>query len=305
MTGHFIKISLIVVNLLLNYKWFYNIIGFVNTRKRVIKSVFVAYPATKEYSSKHIYGWYKVPTLWKPYIIGFSKQGRYYTLLTAISSTEEDFKKIENEIFLKKMVERTENIRKAIKAEYKTFAGILPGLLFMKRIIRETPEADVTVDTVLDAEKKIRIIENYPEDIPLIILGGKGFIGRRLIKKLSQSSKRQIFEVDINGYDKNNRSIWPDEIYGRKSILINVSRKNVLYNYIPLCWKEMILLNEVYPEPNKLECSQLKKMGIKAYHVVGVEASAFPKFPGSYKDGVPCCAAIKSDNINSIIKKIT
>ncbi|MEH2264951.1 hypothetical protein [Nostoc sp.] len=186
-----------------------------------------------------------------------------------------------------------------LDADQKTFAGILPGVLFSKRLIRKTVEAQVTVAAVIKAEKKVRELEDLNKGTPLIILGSKGFIGRRLTAELIG---REIFEVDIV---QNNKDTWPYHLYGKRAMLINLTRKAVLDNYLARFWSELILVNEVYPEPTGEELNKLTTQGNRAYHIVGINADAYPPFPKAYKGGIPCCAARLSDEMDVIIRKIT
>ncbi|MEH2076811.1 MAG: hypothetical protein V7K57_20825 [Nostoc sp.] len=65
------------------------------------------------------------------------------------------------------------------------------------------------------------------------------------------------------------------------------------------------MVNEVYPEPTGEELNKLITQGNRAYHIVGINADAYPPFPKAYKGGIPCCAARLSDEMDVIIRKIT
>ncbi len=304
-TSHIRRIGLLILNFFFNYDWVFAVVGKFNHWFSFLNSVFVAYPATEKYALAYVYRRHWRKMQWLPRPVGIFKQDGKWGLMTVISSTEKDFCSIENVENLKVLVERTERIRQLLNAKQKTFAGILPGVFFTKRLIRETIEADVTVEVVMRAEEKVREIEKYPKEIPLIILGGKGFIGRRLIKRLSKT-KRDIYCIDVNNSGANaNFKDWPNNIRQKKAaILINLTRKAVLSYYVNLFWPGLVLLNEVYPEPTEKELEILNKIGSSAYHIVGVKAKSFPSFPKIYKGGIPCCAAWSSGNIDVIIKKI-
>jgi hypothetical protein len=81
-------------------------------------------------------------------------------------------------------------------------------------------------------------------------------------------------------------------------------KEDVLSRYLDLFWPELILLNEVYPEPSREEIETLKKIGSPAYHVVGVVAKSYPSFPKAYEGGIPCCGAWSSKDIEAIIKRL-
>ena len=120
-----------------------------------------------------------------------------------------------------------------------SFAGVLPGILFSRRIIRDSPEADTTVEAIFRAEEHVRTRESYDASVPLIILGGRGFIGRRLVRRLAG---RQIHSVDpastCNGS-------WPHHLRGTRAVLINVSRRATLHGYFAHLWPSLIIINEV------------------------------------------------------------
>jgi hypothetical protein len=211
------------------------------------------------------------------------KQNGQWGIKTTVSSLEEDFLNPDNNIHLKELVVETERIRLLTGASQKIFSGILPGVLFAKRILTDTTETDVTVEAVQRAAEMTLSQCDYPQDAPLIILGGKGFVGRRLLKKFNG---RQVYSVDINGKDD-----FPEQLHGSKALLINVSRKAAIGDYIRHLWSDLIILNEVYPPPLDNERALIATAGCKLFHVVGVEARSYPEFPGHYKGGIPCCAA--------------
>ena len=295
--GHIRKISLLILNFFFNRDWLFSIVGWFNRRWHFLHTVFVAYPANEKYALAYVYPKHRDRMRWFPWPAGIFRQNGKWGLMTVISSVEQDFTAEKNLDNLKDFVKRTEKIRSLLGAKQKTFAGILPGVMYMKRLIRESPEADVTVEAVLQAERELKPIINYSENTPLIILGGNGFIGRRLIKKLTG---REIYCVDVNG-DNNN---WPDHLYGQKVILINLTRKAVLANYVHLFWPELVLLNEVYPEPKRNELKEFTDKGSIVYHIVGLKADSYPSFPRAYRGGIPCCAGHHAERMEVIVKKL-
>ncbi len=297
--SHFKKITLIILNLVFNHNLIYRFIGFWNGFfNSPINSVFVAFPAKEEYASAYVYKWNRNPMRWLPSIAGLYRQNGKWGIMFVVSSTPADFYNPENTANLKKMAERTEEIRSMLRAKQKTFAGTLPGLLMSKRIIRTTPETDVTVMAVLRAEEKLRNKLAYPENCPLIIIGGNGHVGKRLRKKLR--GDREIYNIDKKGKtDK-----WPYHLKGKKAILINITKKMALSEYAFKFWPELALLNETYPEPEESEILTLNLIGAKAWHIVGVKADSWPSFPRAYKGGIPCCAAWAAEGMEVLLKKL-
>ncbi len=300
MVGHLRKILVLVVNVIFNHNLVFSIVGVINRRCNFLTSVFVMYPATKDYTSAYLYQRHWHVTKWAPCICGIFWQEDKWGLILGITSTEENFCHSENTGNLQTLAERVEHVRRLIGASQKTFAGILPGILFKKRLIRETVESEITAEAIVKAEKYVRNDAGYDENTPLIILGGNGFVGRRLIKRLNG---REIYCVDsTNG--KTNGESWPFHLKERSAIMINISRSHALAGYTSLFWPGLVLLNEVYPAPGEDELKIITEKGCLAYHVVGIQGKAYPSFPNAYTGGIPCCAARISADMQVIVKKL-
>ncbi|MDD3608081.1 MAG: hypothetical protein PHQ20_04840, partial [Candidatus Moranbacteria bacterium] len=215
-----------LLNLFFNHDWIFFLIGLINKRFGVIGSVFLAYPANDEYSDAYTYHWRARTMEWNPRPIGFFWQNGRVGVKFAISASNGQFIDPENKKKLRGLVERMEKIRKLFCAKHKTFAGILPGVLFMKRLVRETPEADVTVEAVKQVIGKVESLEGLGEDTPVIVLGGKGFIGRKVVASLPETV---IHSVDIAGC--NGQNCWPAHLRGKHVLLVNISLNSALVQY--------------------------------------------------------------------------
>jgi hypothetical protein len=288
-----------LLNLFFNHDWLFWLIGLINRRIKVVGSVFLAYPANDEYSDAYTYRWRARTMKWNPRPIGFFWQNGKIGVKFAISASNGQFSDPANKDNLCQLVERMEKLRKLFSAKHKTFAGILPGVLFLKRLVRETPEADVTAEVVKQVIGKVKSLEGLSEDTPVIVLGGKGFIGRRVVASLPHGT---VYSVDIAG--NNGQSVWPSHLQGKPVLLVNISLNSALGQYIRLLWPEAVVVNEVYPEPSQELAQQLRAVGCHCYHVVGVKARALPSFPGGYQGGIPCCAAWQSEKMEALFKRI-
>lgn len=300
--GHVRKLGILLLNALVNHNFVYKTVGLLNKRWHFLSSVFVAYPASADYARAYVYERSLDVCRWSPWPVGLLWQNGKLGLMLVISSTEEDFLSPANYENLKVLAKRTEHIQHLLGASQKTFAGILPGVLFGKRLVRESIEREVTVEAVFKAEQEVRDAEGYDDTVPLIILGGRGFIGRRLVAKLELHG-RKVHCVDINSKESCT-ALWPAHLTGTRAILINATKKAVLKEYVSRFWPELVLLNEVYPEPSDEEIDALTKLGSPAYHVVGVEAKSYPPFPKAYAGAIPCCAARLSNNMQVVVKKL-
>ena len=288
-----------LLNLFFNHDWIFWLVGLANRRLGVIESVFLVYPATDDYKSAYSYAYRSRWHVWKPGPIGFFWQNGKIDVKFAISANNGQFSDSDNKDRLCQLVNRMERLRKLFRAKHKTFAGILPGVLFMRRLVRETPEADVTVEAVKQVIGKVRSLEGLCDDTPIIILGGRGFIGRKVVASLP---KGIVYSVDIAG--SNGQDCWPSHLQGKPVLLVNISLNYALGQYVHLLWPDVVVVNEVYPEPNEELACQLKAVGCHCYHVVGVRAKALPSFPGGYQGGIPCCAAWQSEKMEALFKRI-
>ncbi|MGB3796469.1 MAG: hypothetical protein WA957_09225 [Alteraurantiacibacter sp.] len=286
------------MNFVFNREAVFRLLGILNSKFSFITSVFVAYPASEEYALAYVYPKHRHLMRWSPWPVGIFQQNGKWGVTFVISSTEPDFAVPDNADNLKRLVSKTEKIRLLLGAQQKTFAGILPGILFRKRLVRDVVEANVTVMAVIKAEEAVRNIETFSSRVPIIILGSRGFIGRRLISHLSD---REVYGIDI---EDNALCSWPDHLYGRDAVIINLTRKAALNDYISKFWSSLILINEVYPEPLPSELTELADQGCRGYHIVGVNARAYPPFPKAYRGGIPCCAARTTEGMAVMVRRI-
>ncbi len=296
--SHIRRILIEILNFFLNHDIIFWLIGNINKRLELIESVFLVYPANEEYGLAYAYHKRLCKNKWIPWFVGIFQQNGKIGIKFAISASNGQFRDPANKENLRSVVRRMEELRKIFYAERKTFAGILSGILFSMRLIRETHEAESTVKTVIKAIERVKMLENLPEDIPIIVLGGRGFIGRRVIAALPKSN---TYCVDIAGDRENN---WPFYLKGEKTILVNASLNSVLDEYLYLFWSEIVVISDVYPEPSPKTVNRLKKLGCICYHIAGVKGRALPSFPHGYQGGIPCCAAWLADEIEPLLLKL-
>lgn len=297
--GHAVKLTLLGVYVLLNRQIVFRIIGWLNRRFQLLDSVFVVYPASDEYALSYVYRWHRELIRRSLFPSGIFRQGKKWGLMVGISSTERDFHHRENEENLRRLVMQTEQLRKLTGARHKKFAGVLPSVISARALHRDANEAEVTLAAVLRAEAEVRAAEGLGTDAPLIVLGGMGYIGRRLIGCLAG---REVYCVDQSGALGSDP--WPEHLRGRPALLINLTRRAALSQYLHRFWPELVLLNEVYPEPMVREVRALTEIGSPAYHLVGVRGRAYPRFPHAYAGGIPCCAAQLSGEMQVIVRQL-
>ena len=288
---HIRRISALVLNILFNHKIIYYILGLLNRPFKFVKTVFVAYPANRKYAEAYTYGFTRKRIAWKPFLVGIYRQNKKWGIMFVISSTEEDFNNADNIENLKNLTSRVNKICKLLNADFEAYAGILPSVFKRNSIEIKKESRELTIKAIIGSINKVLKRINYPNNIPVIILGAGGYLGTKLKENLFIAN-REIITIDIGkqGKDSANLEDWPRYLENKKAILINVANKDTLKHYANLFWPELILLNEAYG--NFKDCLEiLDNKGSLAFHVVGVKALSIPKLPKIYSGAVPLCAA--------------
>jgi len=293
------RYTLEVMNAVFDHDWLLRLIGLVGKKFGVIESVFLVYPASEEYALSYVFS-YRLPKVkWDPWLCGALLQNCKLSLMFCISASNSEYAEPANIDKLRKVTERMEKLRILLGANRKTFAGIIPGVLHTRRIIRDVPEADLTASAVAQAIDLIKVKESLSPETPIIVLGGKGFIGRRLVKLLNKAT---TFSIDLA--DGQGKKDWPNQLSGQRIIVVNITLNRAIEDYIDQMWPGTVVINEVYPEPDAIILQKLAEKKCQCYHVVGVKAAAFPQFPLAYRGAIPCCAAWPAKKMKAVVKKL-
>jgi hypothetical protein len=248
------------------------------------------YPASEKYTREYCYLWHVNTFRWTPKVFGFFNQNGSPGLILCVSATEKDFYNPSNHENLTTLLQRLERVRVQSGAEHKTFAGILPSLMTSKKVMEESVERMITVRAVLRALEEVTHMENLPADVQVIVLGGAGFVGREL---MTVADSKRFSSVDLNQMEMFKK--LTERLRGQPTILLNLTKRGALRAYAPHLWPEVVVVNEVYPEPSKAEVLAIQAAGASIYHIAGVKARAWPPFPRAYAGGIPCCASFWPD----------
>lgn len=276
-------VAIEVVGLLFNHAALFSFIGLINRRLGIIESVFVAYPATSAYARATSFPWRARRQKWTPWLCGIAWQNRRLTLLFGIWATDDDIHDHRSDADLVRLDERLEQIRRLVGARQRTFAGILPGVMARRGIRRNPHEREITAAVVVEAIGRLR----PPGNSPVVVLGGRGFIGSRVVELLGVSD---AISVDLG-------EPFPDWIRDQPALVLNVADRHTLgLRHLEL-WPGVVLLNEVYPEPRQSLIDSMTARGIEVHHIAGVAGASFPPFPGGYRGAIPCCAAWASADL--------
>jgi hypothetical protein len=197
------------------------------------------------------------------------KQKNQWGFIFGIYANEKDFLTSGNENKLKSLFQRMERIRFLVGANQATYAGILPSLLVSRGIIRadESVERKTTVAAVLQAIEQVKVLKQIADETPVIVLGGSGFIGSRL---LESNNGNNFYPLDIGG--RVTFSALVKKFSGQPMIILNLTKKGVLSEYIPFFHPGVVVINEVYPEPSRAEVASIKNKGASCYNIAGLSA---------------------------------
>jgi hypothetical protein len=299
---HIRRLFVLNINLLFNNRIVWSIIGVLNKRLKFIKTIFLAYPANHKFAKEYVFDSVLEETRWHPWFTGFFIQNGKIGLKFAISSTENEFRDDSNLENLRSVWLKMSYLKHLLETDQITFAGILPGLFYKKNIIHTLPiELDNTVVAVKKAVLSIMKESNLDNNTPIIVLGGKGFVGDKLINSMTDYN---MYCIDIK--DPENSVNIKDIINSAKDkvIILNIATQKALKDNLIYFNEKAIIVNEVYPEPDISLSNKIKEKGSTIFHIVGVKGKAFPRFPRAYRKGIPCCASWNSNNISVEFIKI-
>ena len=178
-----------------------------------------------------------------------------------------------------------------------SYAGILPTVLRANRLLRGDSGAETTCRAIGQA---IRDIVRQPRSKTfayLVVLGGRGRIGRQLIRHLSNPDAGICMMLpSICVIDKGD-----DVPANHPILLINCALPGAIEEHAASIPSHSVVLNEVYPAPNRQTIDTLTRRHVKLFHVSGVRGSAWPTFPGEYRGAIPCCAALADQDLRVIV----
>lgn len=296
---HVRRMLVILFNTLCGNIVFYVLIGALNRLlpNRPIRSIFLFYSVNEAYLRTMIYPWYAPIVKWRPGLGQIIMQRPHFCLSFGITANEKDYYDPANESKLIKLYRDVDRIRRIVGADQMTFSGVLPSVFVARGIMKEEDsiENKNTVKAVVKAVCRASRLESLSGNCPIAVLGSRGFIGRSVVSLLL-SQGRDVYPIDIS-----DNSRFPVHLAGQSLIVLNITKREALKEYIPLLWKEVILVNEVYPEPSEAELGMLRQRDIRCYHISGIAGKAIPKFLRAYRGAIPCCASYIPDDCFRVV----
>jgi hypothetical protein len=302
-----LRCSLAVVSsYLFGNEAFLRLIGGINRvllRGR-IKGVFLLYPARQAYADALAYRWHQRRFAWCPGLVGAYRQDGGLGLIFGIPDLEEKLRDEDNGEHVLGLMRKMERVRQLVGAERKIFAGILPSRFAKLGVADEQLEQqrELTARAVVSALDQVVARTGVPRAGPIVLIGGKGYIASKVFDLCRD---RSTYTVDIGEFDTFRR--LAQEAHGGAAVVINLAKSTALAEYTEHFWPGVVVLNEVYPEPDETELAALAVRGVRCFHVVGVAGRAWPRFPRAYRGGIPCCAALPvagSTDVTALVSEL-
>lgn len=296
----FKKLLLELVNFLCNNSLGLRLLG----RLKLFNAVFVMYPADQTFADYYTFKTRQRFIKWKPFIVGvITHPSGVRTLMFAISAHVDGRDSGYDANDMRDLHARTELLKTLLGARSTHFAGTLPGRLSALKVRRgdsQGVEQKATVENVVQAVWRT-LGENRAS---VVILGAKGYVGRKVTEHLSEKNMLRVLAVDVDGvYEKGDRVLDVYKGLAGPHLILNITRPDAMNPYTEEMGHETTVLNEVYPAPHPDVVASMKERGASVYHIAGVKASVWPPFPSAYQGAVPCCAALPDEEYKvSVIK---
>jgi hypothetical protein len=276
------------------------VLGALNRVFPAFASVFFCYAGNEHYAKHYSYPSCRNFLLWFPSTIGIFRQGGKWGLICAAPVTEAEFTDPTNSAALLRLLRRLQQIKSILGVDKLSFAGILPTILNRKwpDVIGDTPDHTAQVVQRAVHEVQSRHFDGHSHCV--VLLGGAGRIGRALRDLL------KLDGIDSIVLDPAAPATVSLKTLGSSSILlVDVSRHGAIQRYLNEIPEGTVVLNEVFPEPNREVLSEFQNKNIAAYHIAGVPAEVCPSLPMGYRNALPCCAIHSSNVGDPILRRIS
>ena len=258
-----------------------------------LSTVTLFYPANRKYIEKVTFAWYARRAKWRPTFGGFFATSNGCGLIFAIGALEEEFSNPENQAKLLGVHRTMERISRQLRIPSVAYSGVLPSVLARTGVAREPIELHRTAHWIVEAMAVVRADCQMPKQSPIVVLGAAGYLGKRVIELIHKlDPDQEIVEIDPAHDDPScHGQELLGQFLGKPTLIVNISRRDVMERYVDLLWRGVVVLNEVYPECSAEGLARLRDKGVRYFHIQGVRGWSIPRFPGAYQGAVPCCAA--------------
>lgn len=264
----------------------YFLLGIYNRLFGTFESVFFCYAGSRAYVQTYIPELLVRSFRWFPLPIAILHQSGKRGLVVASPLSESEFLDPVNVTQFVRLQKRIRFIAWLLRVDQINLAGILPGVIDRHEVLVPRDTREITARAVWGAVKRLIYQQLEGCMVPVVLIGGAGFIGGPIVELL-RAKGLTVYVVD----PRRGTSEFPAAVVGERCLVVDVSRKGVISNYINEMWPGMLLLNEVFPRPSRKVVQAIEAKGVEYWHLSGLVGSIAPPLPHGYENAVPCCAA--------------
>ncbi len=296
-----LKLLLELINIVINRDFVWRMIGKINKRTKLIRNILVTYAPTKDLAKLYARDAVLQKIKWKPYWLGFYIQHwNVWGLIFVVSSTNDEFKSSMYANRMREILQKAENIKSSVGADSVSFGNSLPFFLYRINERKDVPEDRITAKVVALAVEPLPdyfpILQNHPlvmtKNAAIVIPEGTLSIGKK-IKDLLPARR-----VEVIGKE--------DDFPGTDAVIFVAVTVWALAKYADRIPNGSIILHEVFDKIGSEILDKLKKKNCLVLQLAGVEAIlTIPNFPGIWAGGIPCCAAIDTDQVTPRIRDVS
>lgn len=296
---HLLKVVVLLLSAVgrLSVVWW--TVGLLNRRLFRLEAVFFCYAGSERYARHYCYAWSESWLRAVPTLIGVYRVGRAWGLAFASPATADELVGRDTAL-LDSVLSRLGTISRLVRATHIRLAGVIPGHLHrIGHPLGATEIGDVVANAVFDATCRTLPECGLPDSTPVVVLGGGGFVGQRVVGHLQRAGLPHVVVDPARG-----RSAIPQQLERERVLVLDMSRPGGLRVHVERIPPGSVVLSEVFPEPDRADVLRLKRMNCRVLHIAGVGARVYPSLPGSYAGAVPCCAILDDGVAGLVIRDL-
>jgi hypothetical protein len=267
--------------------------GFIRRLLRP-QYLWVAYPGTERDKRHYFPKW--VERLVRPlYSTGLMRFGRYWGLMVAGKATAES---------LDDSPERLRALLDEARGAYPgvqviALAGRLPSLAMKAGIPLETPftqgDKGTLCTMVMTAREQASLLGKSPGETAIAVVGGAGFVGRRLTDELGQEFRSVIcLDPRLTERRETENILYtsePEDIASAEAVLVLTSRGEQAESIIPFLAPGTVVADDTHPEIPGSVRREMESTGALVFKATmgDTRFRIMPRVPFFRADDIPGC----------------
>ncbi|MDQ6749720.1 MAG: NAD-dependent epimerase/dehydratase family protein [Actinomycetota bacterium] len=267
--------------------------GFIRRLLRP-QYLWVAYPGTERDKRHYFPKW--VERLVRPlYSLGLMRFGRYWGLMVAGKATAESLDGSPER--LRQMLDEARDAYPGVQVI--ALAGRLPSMAIKAGIPLETPfttgDKGTLCTMMMTAREQASLLGKAPHETVIAVVGGAGFVGRRLTAELGHEFHRVIC-LDPRFTEQETRANVlytgaPADISSAEAVLVLTSRGDQAESVIPFLTPGTVVADDTHPEISGRVRSGMESSGAQVFKATMGDARfrIMPRVPFFRADDIPGC----------------